>query len=293
MSQLLILFGNIGFVDADCVDDFSPCFCNEDLTLGQNVICFKVPFDEVKKAFEGNEDIRDLNRFDVVPAPGEDLLPLNLLGQHRARIIYLATCPSQIQIDEDAFKSSAEYTQEFMVVDCDVNLLDWTFLKGFTRLERLQLNDDKNIQSLANLPSLPSVKTLYISNCAGLIGLSPGFPGLQLNGLNNLILTENLELDDRLIEFIFSSLTTAPDLKFVSLRKSPQITKVPDNLVDLPAVHSLDLFQCSEIKVISSESLTFSSLAVQLVDLSQGSLQTVLEGAFENGNVSSTLFYFI
>ncbi|XP_057375236.2 mucin-5AC-like, partial [Daphnia carinata] len=279
LSQFLLLLGGIGTTGAiNC----NRCFCAQDVATGdQNVLCLGIPFTEIKTIFSGNTGFTNINRFDVVPEVGDSIIPANLLGNHRARIINLASCGiNPMEIDPDSFKASARTTTEFISYDCDVGKLTWSFLNGFFRLNFLQLEGATKIQSLGSLPSLPSVQRLTITNCQGFTPLT--FPGTSLTGLQTLIITENdAELTNEKLDSILTTLVNAKSLQLLTLNNNPSISRIPTALSVLSALHSLDISLCP-ITTVSSSSLSFSAPAVKALNLEKTSLSIIVENTFNN-----------
>lgn len=275
-----MLCGSIGLTEAvDC----GRCFCTTDFVTGdQNVICLGVPFAEIKTTFAADAGFLDINRFDVVPEVGDSIIPAELLGSHRARIIHLASCGVNLmEIDAEAFKSSSTITEEFTSINCDVGKITWSFLNGFSSLNLLQLEGASKIQSLGSLPSLPSLKRLSLTTCQGFGPLT--FPGTSLTELQILVMTENgAELTHRKVESILRTLTAAKTFQFLSLKDNPSINRIPDALAMLTALHSLDLSLC-DIATVTSGSLSFSAPAVKTLSLENSKLSTISDNSFDNG----------
>ncbi|KAK4004441.1 hypothetical protein OUZ56_006175 [Daphnia magna] len=276
---LLLLIGGIGLTEAiDC----GRCLCTKNVATGdQNVLCLGIPFTEIKSIFAGNTGFVDINRFDVVPEVGDSIIPANLLGNHRARIIHLASCGiNPMEIHSDAFKTSMRTTEEFTSFVCDVGKLTWSFLNGFTSLNFLQLEGVTKIQSLGSLPSLPSLKRFTISSCQGFAPLS--FPGTSLTGLQTLIMTENgAELTNEKLDSILATLVNAKSFQVLKLTNNPGMSRIPSALSVLSALHTLDLSLCS-IPIVSSSSLSFTAPAVKALNLEKTSLSTIVDNTFNN-----------
>lgn len=276
---LLLLIGGIGLTEAiDC----GRCLCTKNVATGdQNVLCLGIPFTEIKSIFAGNTGFVDINRFDVVPEVGDSIIPANLLGNHRARIIHLASCGTNpMEIHSDAFKTSMRTTEEFTSFVCDVGKLTWSFLNGFTSLNFLQLEGVTKIQSLGSLPSLPSLKRFTITNCQGFAPLS--FPGTSLTGLQTLIMTENgAELTNEKLDSILATLVNAKSFQVLKLTNNPGMSRIPSALSVLSALHTLDLSLCS-ISIVSSSSLSFTAPAVKALNLEKTSLSTIVDNTFNN-----------
>jgi hypothetical protein len=271
--------GSIGRTDA--VIDCGYCYCSaDDVTGYQNVICLGIPFADIKKTFAGNTGFDKINSFNIVPELGDTQIPAGLLGIHTARIIRLASCGDNLMtIRRNAFRSSATTMEEFVVYDCNIASLVWTFLDSFTSVNLLQLEGATGIQSLGNLPSLPSLKRLSITDCKGFSSLN--FPGSSLGCLQNLIITENVELTDGKAESILATLYGASKLEMVSLKNNPSISRIPNTLANLVGLHSLDVSLC-DINSISSGSLSFSA-DVKSIDLTKNSLSDISDNSFEKG----------
>ncbi|KAI9561345.1 hypothetical protein GHT06_012302 [Daphnia sinensis] len=276
---LLLLLGGIGLTDAiDC----GRCLCSQDVATGeQNVFCLGIPFTEIKSIFAGNTGFVNINRFDVVPEVRDSLIPANLLGIHRARIIHLASCGTNaMEIHSDAFKASTRITEEFTSFDCDVGKLTWSFLTGFTSLNFLQLEGVTKIQSLGSLPSLPSLNRLTISDCEGFAPLN--FPGTSLTGLQTLTMTDNdAELTNEKLDSILTTLVNAKNFQVLTLTNNPGISRLPTALSVLSALHSLDVSLCP-IPIVSPSSLSFTAPAVKALNLARTSLSTIVENTFNN-----------
>ncbi len=209
-------------------------------------------------------------------------IPARLLGIHSARIIHLASCGDNLMtIHRNAFRSSSDTAQEFFVYECNVGSLTWLFLRGFTKVNLLHLEGATNIQSLGTLPSLPSLKRLTMADCKGFSSLFI-FPGPSLNGLQSLIMTENVELTDGRAESILATLIGVTSLEMVSLKNNTKITRIPNTLANLVGLHSLDLSLCN-VSSIPSGSLSFSA-NVKLLDLTNNSLSDIPNNSFEKGN---------
>lgn len=273
---MLLLFDGIDQANAiDC----GRCSCIKDPATGfQNIDCNGIPFAEIKLTFGVNTGIENVNRFRVIPLNGDLQIPADLLGTNQVRVFNLTNCGSNImKIDPNAFKASTTTTLEFFINDCNVGNLTWLFLKGFTKVNRLQLVKATNIQSLRTLPSLPSLTQLSIASSKGFDSLN--FPGSSLGGLKNLIMTENVELNDTKVESILATLTTANGLEMLSLKSNPFIRRVPDTLANFSALNSLDLSLCN---IDFVDSLSFSAPVVK-VDLTRIYLSDISDNSFENG----------
>jgi Leucine-rich repeat (LRR) protein len=99
--------------------------------------------------------------------------------------------------------------------------------------------------------------------------------------MQNLIMTENVELTDGKAESILATLNGASKLEMVSLKNNPSITAIPNTLSNLVALHSLDVSMC-KVSSMTFGSLLFSA-NVQLLDLAKNSLSDIPNNSFEKG----------
>lgn len=273
---------------AQCdTSSYGRCSCSDDaLTRYSNVLCLRVPFDEIKSTFAANSGPDKINSFIVVPAAGSNQIPFDLLDEKQALSIQISSCADALTIDRYAFNASSRSLQSFSIVDCDVGKLTWAFLEEFNSLTDLVLETASNVQSLTVVPPLPSLKRLSIDGCVGINQqFILGFPSSSLPDLQSMSLIGNVELTDEFVELILSSLNGLASFESLSLRNNPLLTRVPDGLGRFPALNSLDMSGCHQILTIGLDSLSFFSLSspVRLLDFTATSLLSIADEAFSKG----------
>ena len=111
-----------------------------------------------------------------------------------------------LEIHSDAFVNSntRNFTEMFKIENCDMLLLNFTFLTEFNQLNTLYIENSFHVH-LRNLPPLLNLVRLYLRYTNGLSEWTD-FPKL-INGLYELDLIGNRLLDeeiDRVLKWIFS-----------------------------------------------------------------------------------------
>lgn len=216
----------------------------------------------------------------ILPEGGGNI-PADLLSGKRAFIIDLLGTDRdlfQLIMDPAALRSSSSYTKQLVISKCDLSLLDFDFLRGFSRLEELRLDSASNIKPIENLPPLTSLVGLAIDNSQGFEALT-NFPARAFSSLNHLYFY-NDELNDQAIDIIlnaFVTSTSANTLATLTLSKN-QITRVPSQVLSLPNILNFALNN-NNISLINTGA--FSLTAPNKIYLNNVSLDTIEPGAFQ------------
>ena len=83
----------------------------------------------------------------VIPYSGSELtIPSDLMGMNNRAGIVKITCPSanyQLKFDKNSFRSSADKMFYLGINNCDLTLVDWSFLDGFTKMTLLAISNSK------------------------------------------------------------------------------------------------------------------------------------------------------
>lgn len=291
------------------VDIYSPCYCEETGQGSLNITCLGdlVSDQEIQRIFQ-DSTATEINRFALIPAvttPGQpdgpDLIQVidNLLSDKRARIIEIATCPlgSTLQISSNAFRTSNVYAQEFSITDCDIDQLNWAFLRTFTRIVNVRLTTVSGINSISSLPILRNAEQLTFDNCLGFDNPLLSFPAASLPALKTLNFVGNTDLDNPVADNILLALANVGvPLTNLNIRQSPLITLVPQNIGDISSLTSINL---SNNKINSVDSNAFSFLndrSVRFLDLSNNVVNTISYNAFSTGSTTRSpwgIFFFL
>lgn len=151
----------------DCGEDFSPCTCTiRSFTNEREVKCEGVHIDGILQIF---------NRTSAQPSycVGINLLegdiPADLFSDKQLKEVYF-TCNASdllLTVDSNALRSSRSYLAKMEISNCNLLQMDSNFLEGFDRLWYLEFGSTFNLQqALATLPTLRSLDTMLIDECA-------------------------------------------------------------------------------------------------------------------------------
>jgi len=276
--------------------DFKPC----NYTDG-DLVCDLAPVAEVQKVFR--QDFKStLKSFKLILQPfifKETIIPDYIIGS--AQILKLmvrypdCTCFGNsslfLQIDPNAFHSTKNYTNKFMVENIDCSLLDLKFLSGFDQLNELVLLDIWNIDyCLPSLPSLPRLKLFEANYCSGFNELYI-FPPLT-SGLTQVIFSgpkkshQSYSDPDRLFNdktvnrimnwLLISSSNTLEYLAIVNMKR---VTKVPSQIPSFKALQKLYLYY-NNISTIEPGALAFSAPVLKL-SMVGSEIKEIKSGAFQ------------
>jgi hypothetical protein len=280
------------------VSIYSPCYC--DGTGGGNldITCLGslVTFQQIQLIFQDSTEL-EINRFALVPDDGKpnkiDIID-NLLANKRARVISIASCKfgSTLNISPKAFQSSSNYAQEFSITDCDIDQLDFKFLRNFLQMINIRLTSVTGIHSFSSLPRLRKAEQLSFIDCLGFDNplLNEKFPAQSLPALKTLVFDGSTDLINPVADDIMLSLASnGVPLNDLAIRRSPLITLVPGSLGDIVSLTSIDLSN-NKIELVTSNAFNFlNNLSVRLIDLSNNAVNDISYDAFSQG-ISSRIF---
>lgn len=226
----------------------------------------------------------DLYRLDwILPVAEKDaILPAGLLSDKRSEIIRLACAwgsSTTLDIHPDAFRSSSDYTKQFIISDCDLAPVDFNFLAEFNGLSLFSIYSSQNIQCLESLPLLPQLKEFDIYDCSG-FGQLNNFPTDALPALEIFKLNSN-QLDDRVVELILKTIATSSGGTLLSLSVNNNLlTRIPEQLSSFPKLAKFYIAN-NNISLVTSGSLTFTAPNVDAIYMPSVSLATIEPGAFQ------------
>jgi hypothetical protein len=269
---------------AACPEDYSPCTC--ELTAnGIEVTCVDVPVADITNVFYRT---RNIDLYQVVltaSATGTVDLPADLLKDKRVERIYLgcqvnASPKLGLTIAPATFEFTRFNTTVFGILNCDLaGQTDMQYLKDFSVLNTLRIEDCDNVEAIATLPTptLPALKEMIIGNCTGLGNVA--FPDLTPARLQLLRLEGNGLTDAEVNSILVSvgSSSSSSSLQTIVLSNEYTMTKVPR----IASFSKLSWYDVSfnAIPFMSQSTLLFNS-PVNFVGLKNIGLTAIEGGAF-------------
>lgn len=272
---------------------YSPCQCQANGDGSVNVTCVLVSNDDIRNAFRGSI-APDINQFQIVPLEGPTqqlLIEADLLSGKRAKIINIASCTSKLEIDPAAFTDSSDYTEELSISECDIDLVNFEFLQNFNQMTSIILKTVSNIRTISTLPPLLKLDELSIAESTGFTNPLLIFPTNSLMSMTRLTLIGNSDLDSRVTNKILSSIASkGVALRELTITQSPLINQIPDNIIDISSLVSVDL-SSNSLAIFGPNAFNFTDYrSMRIIDLSNNKLNAIPNNAFSQGN--HHLFYF-
>ena len=297
-----------------CAQDYSPCSCDVNYKNEISVYCHGVSVESVRDAFLriNDPEIYSLVIYRIVADATKTIsLPADFLGNTRvtAEIVIDGTTywdktnstyipdyskiPNLV-IHPLTFQSSQNSLMSFKVSNFDFGLQgDFNFLKGFNRLQELDISYVNNLGALEYLPPLPSLETFTVGgcnaivkdqNCADVI-LFPNLSTTRLKTLHfNMKKLSDLQADAIVAKLAAS--TSAYSLEVLDLNYNSDLTKIPSQVGSVfPKLTSVDL-SGSSISHIPIHSLTFN-YPLMSIDLNSNQIKTIERGAFQGKSTST------
>ena len=281
MVAFLLVAGTVSNSRAEC-EDYSPCVCGQDALGNLYVNCIDVLPVDIQVAFNKTtaQDIYSLVL--ILPAAGGNI-PADLLSGKRALIIDLLGPNSDFQLvmDPAAIRSSSNYTKQLVISKCNLSLMDFTFLRGFARLEELRLDYATNIKPVEKLPPLVSLSGLTIDNSRGFEALVD-FPAIAFSRLSRLYLY-NDDLNDESLAIILNAFVSAPSasatLEVLALGNN-RITRAPEQIGFFPSILDVALTK-NNISLITAGAFSLSAPGIRSIYLNNNSLNAIEPNSFQ------------
>jgi len=209
--------------------------------------------DQIKQIFSNSQI--DICFFSIY-LNESDSIPADLLGSNPIKSIdgfksgltiygasYGASSYASLSVDSNAFRSSKDTLQNFEAEYLDTELMDFTFLTGFQKIRKVELNNVLGIdQSLRTLPALPTMDSLYIYNATNLneVFQTVGNP-LQVDGLK-LLWAYGTGLDAKSLANLLNWLapSSVESLREIKI-SSNNIETIPSQLRNFSHLQTIDI----------------------------------------------------
>lgn len=148
----------------ECDEDFSPCTCIQ-YDPEREITCKDVRTDEIRQVFNR---VSAQYIYQVTIELFEEDIPADLFSDKIVFTIDL-TCNSSellLSIDPNAFRYTRNYTDYFLLRNCNLLRMNSKYLECFNRLRSLYFESISNLQpALATLPTLPILSLINIYRC--------------------------------------------------------------------------------------------------------------------------------
>ena len=283
-----------------CAQDYSPCSCEVNYKNEISVYCHGVSVESVRNAFLriNDPEIYSLVIYRLLADDKNTLsLPADFLGNtsvtedivfdgntywDKTNSTYIpdySKIPNFV-IDPLTFQSSQNSLKSFKVSNFNFGLQkDFNFLKGFNRLENLDIYRTNNLTAFQYLPPLPSLQTFKVGGCNENCADMVPFPDLCPTNLN----TCDQQVDEIVTKLAAS--TSGDSLEVLDLIFN-SVTRIPSQMGSaFPKLTNVDL-RGSSISHIPSSSLTFT-YPLMSISFHSNSIKRIESGAFQGKSTSA------
>jgi len=193
----------------------------------------------VKTAFQ-NSKIYRIDQFVFNLGNKKDqYIPGNVIGNHSIGMITLQCSGknSPLRVDSAAFSLTKLFTDTLNISNCNLQYLDWSFLKGFSSLRSLHIvaNSSNLHQRFHTLPtrSLAKLKVFQLDSVLGLNGFNRTclkFPAPPPKGLTALYIDNCYDVGTAALQnFLAKWVTPTETLQSLSLTKN-SLSRIPSEV---------------------------------------------------------------
>lgn len=252
-------------------ENYSPCECSNRL-MGHWVTCENLPTEKIRSLFHevlpGSISVLSLS-FKTDPVDDLVILPSNLLSSHTIQHLKLS-CPSKnrLQIDPNVFYSSTSYIRSLEISKCDMNQVDFSFMKGFSELRELTISNTANID-------LAQWEELWVSNITEAADMFtvPSTTDGFLGKLWRLDLSCNKMSDSTTSRILEGVLKSSNDSLTILYLNQNKLSRIPKELSSFKILRYLD---CSGQQSPDGFLITTGSLLFSLVPYENTFLNLIL-----------------
>lgn len=276
-------------------DPFYPCQSSSStLESTKKVICNGISVEKVKEAFQLAKT-KKIGSFFLKTRTRDRKIPAGITGQHKIGKITLE-CPSRktnpLIVDPAAFNSTKSSTVELNVKNCDLQKLDWSFLKNFSYLTTLNIFSSSNLHlTFYTLPTatLKNLRVFFLNTVMGLNGFKTtnlAFPAPPPSGLSTLWIWYCYDFDSPALQiFLAKWVTPTSALSLSSFHLGANsFTEFPSEIKKYTEVQSFGIWANAKPLNIPKGSFDFRG-EINFVDLDLSKISFISPGAFKGNFV--------
>ena len=272
-------------------DPFYPCQSSTGGTVIYSVECQNITVKRVKTAFEKSKIHLNIGQFILKLENNKDeKIPSNFIGNNSISMITLQCSDrnSPLRVDPAAFSVTKSVTSSLNIYKCNLKYLNWSFLKGFSKLGTLYIYDSMNLhQTFYTLPttSLVNLNTVSFNSVMGLNGFNKTclkFPAPPSNGLSYFELKQCYDLGSSAVQNILAKWvrpTSTNTLITLDLSYNT-LTSIPPEISKFNQLEVLDLSGQKQPWILQSGSFNFKN-PVRTIAFGSSCLTSISPGAFQ------------
>jgi len=249
-------------------DPFYPCQSATSANKMFTVCCSNISGKRVKTAFERNK-IYHIDQFIFHLEKNKDKnIPANVIGNHSIGKIAIY-CPgknSPLRVDSEAFSLTKSVTDTLNISNCNLQYLNWSFLKGFSNLSSLYIvaNSSNLHQRFYTLPTrtLLKLEVFSLDSVLGLNGFNRTclkFPAPPPKGLTDFTIENCYDMGTAALQNLLTKWVTPTSVEtliYLSLSNN--------SLTSIPA--EVSKYQLGGLKISGNlQPLTIQSRALNVI----------------------------
>lgn len=269
-------------------DLFAPCKSTKGLFL--NVVCNRVPVVEVKNVFGKVKDPYYIYSLLLIPNVKDTKIIANTVGNHTISALTIS-CPARkknpLLVDSAAFTVTKSVTSVITITGCDLKLVDWSFLKGFSRLFFLSIQYSSNFHTTfytmpaSTFTSLTFVSLYGIDGMNGFNDTSLKFPPPVPNGLSAFWVWFSYDLTTAAVQNLLATWVTPTSTNTLAniVVGGNNLTTIPPDVSKYTKTNDVNFWDNSQPMIIQSGAFNYTT-PVQSLLLESSQITSVSPGAF-------------
>ena len=279
-----------GVVVVESADPFSPCK-STNTSSGLNVFCSQVSVNTMKSIFTKVKSPYYINKLFLLPSRNDSKFIAGIIGNHAVGLLTL-NCPARrtnpLIVDPAAFSVTKNITRALTIKNCNLKILNWSFLTGFLSLASLTVLDSSEFHTtFYTLPTktLSRLDYFELNSVLGLAGFenkSLTYPPPPPNGLSSFNIFFSYDVSDDVVENILKNWVTPTSqdtLIEIGLREAI-ITKVPLELLRYSQLEIVEIHGNQNPLIIQSGAFQFTQPDPTIFFVNNDGLNSVSPGAF-------------
>lgn len=278
----------------NCRSSVAPCICNGPAwDSSTEITCNRVSVTTVRTMFGRLTNTVAIGALTLTPNANDTMIPANVIGKQKIAQLTL-NCPSRFtnfRVDRLAFASSAQTVSSVSISNCDLFMVDWSFLTNFTKMTSFSVSSSDNIHWTFNtfpsgtLTSLTSITLQKIRNMNGFQNPYFKYPAIVAQGLTAVTIKYCYDFGDDALENLLTKWITPSSVDTLTQLdlSGNSLTQIPLDMPKFKKLYVLRLFENLVPWTIQSYAFNIelppSSRSTLMLDDSE--IQSIEPGAFQ------------
>lgn len=254
------------------------------------MICNRVPVTAVKNVFNKVKDPSYIYSLLLIPNLNDTKITDNIIGYHTISALTIS-CPARktnpLIVDAAAFTATKLVTSTIQITGCDLKLVDWSFLKGFSRLFFFSIQYASNLHTtFYTMPSSTFTSLNYFSlygidGMNGFSNTSLKFPPPVPKGLSAFWVWFSYDLTTAAVQNLLAKWVTPTSTNTLTnvVLGGNNLTTIPPDVSKYTKANDVNFWDNSQPMSIQSGAFNYS-IPIQSLLLEASQIMSVSPGAF-------------